>query len=427
MQDRWIVSEDKQADNFDIMQIYKVGGAVRDKLLNRKVVDHDYVVVGATVDEMLARGFTSVGKDFPVFLHPETHEEYALARTERKTGKGYHGFAFHADKEVSLEADLMRRDLTINAIAEDEQGNLYDPYHGVQDIKERVLRHVSPAFAEDPLRVLRVARFAARFAGYGFTIAAETMAMMQCLVAQDEMEALVAERVWQEVEKALSDHNPRIFFEVLRQCGALARLFPEVDRLFGVPQSKQWHPEIDTGIHTMMVLEQAERLSDSAVVRFAALVHDLGKGSTAKELWPRHIAHEARGVPLVKQLCQRLKVANEFRALALLVTEFHLNYHRIEELKPSTIVDLLSRLDAFRRPERFEQFLLACEADSRGRLGYEDIPDDKTRLFRDFFHAAATVSPKEIVAQGFKGAEISEQLRLKRIAAVRQIRQAREH
>ncbi len=405
------------------MQIYKVGGAVRDKLLKRKVVDHDYVVVGASVDEMLERGFTPVGKDFPVFLHPETHEEYALARTERKTGKGYHGFAFHADKEVTLEKDLIRRDLTINAIAEDEQGNLYDPYHGVQDIKDRVLRHVSPSFVEDPLRVLRVARFAARYADYGFTIADETMAMMQCLVEHDEMEALVAERVWQEVEKALSDHHPRIFFEVLCQCGALARLFPEVDRLFGVPQSKQWHPEIDTGIHTMMVLEQAERLSDKATVRFAALVHDLGKGTTPREQWPKHIAHEARGVPLVEQLCQRLKVPNEFRALALLVTEFHLNYHRIEELKPSTIVDLLSRLDAFRRLERFEQFLLACEADSRGRSGYEDLPDDKTRLFRDFFQAAAQVSPKAIVEQGYKGPEIAEQLRLKRIAAVRQLRQ----
>ncbi len=405
------------------MQIYKVGGAVRDKLLKRKVVDHDYVVVGASVDEMLERGFTPVGKDFPVFLHPETHEEYALARTERKTGKGYHGFAFHADKEVTLEEDLIRRDLTINAIAEDEQGNLYDPYHGVQDIKDRVLRHVSPSFVEDPLRVLRVARFAARYADYSFTIADETMAMMQCLVEHDEMEALVAERVWQEVEKALSDHHPRIFFEVLRQCGALARLFPEVDRLFGVPQSKQWHPEIDTGIHTMMVLEQAECLSDKATVRFAALVHDLGKGTTPREQWPKHIAHEARGVPLVEQLCQRLKVPNEFRALALLVTEFHLNYHRIEELKLSTIVDLLSRLDAFRRPERFEQFLLACEADSRGRSGYEDLPDDKTRLFRDFFQAAAQVSPKAIVEQGYKGPEIAEQLRLKRIAAVRQLRQ----
>lgn len=403
------------------MQIYKVGGAVRDKLLKRKVVDHDYVVVGATVGEMLAQGFTPVGKDFPVFLHPDTHEEYALARTERKTGKGYHGFTFHADKDVTLEDDLIRRDLTINAIAEDAQGRLYDPYNGVQDIKDRILRHVSPSFVEDPLRVLRVARFAARFAEYGFSIADETLAMMQCLVEHDEMEALVAERVWQEVEKALADDNPRIFFEVLRQCGALARLFPEVDRLFGVPQSRQWHPEIDTGIHTMMVLEQAARLSAEPKVRFAALVHDLGKGTTPQEQWPKHIAHEARGVPLVEQLCNRLKVPNDYRALALLVTEFHLNYHRIAELKPATIVDLLSRLDAFRRAERFEFFLLACEADARGRTGYEDMPDDKTRLFRAFFQAASQVSPKEIVAAGYKGEAISEQLRLKRIAAVREL------
>ncbi len=404
------------------MQIYKVGGAVRDKLLKRKVVDHDYVVVGATVDEMLAQGFTPVGKDFPVFLHPQTHEEYALARTERKTGKGYHGFAFHADQDVTLEEDLIRRDLTINAIAEDEQGRLYDPYNGVQDIRARILRHVSPSFVEDPLRVLRVARFAARYADYGFSIAEETMAMMQCLVEHDEMEALVAERVWQEVEKALTDNNPRIFFEVLRQCGALARLFPEVDCLFGVPQSKQWHPEIDTGIHTMMVLEQAARISAEPRVRFAALVHDLGKGTTPEAQWPKHIAHEVRGVPLVKKLCQRLKIPNDYTALALLVTEFHLNYHRIEELKPATIVDLLSRLDAFRRAQRFEFFLLACEADARGRMGYEDMADDKTRLFRAFFQAANQVSPREIVAQGFKGMEIAEQLRLKRINAVRQLR-----
>jgi len=260
------------------MQIYKVGGAVRDKLLNRKVVDHDYVVVGATIEEMLAAGYTPVGKDFPVFLHPQSHDEYALARTERKIAKGYHGFEFYTDSRVSLEDDLIRRDLTINAIAEDEQGQLYDPFHGIEDLKKRILRHISPAFAEDPLRVIRVARFAARYADYGFSIADETMVMMRCLVDNDEVDALVVERVWQEVEKALSDNNPWIFFKVLRQCGALARLFPELESLFGVPQSKRWHPEIDTGIHTLMVLEQASRLSDKVSVRFAALLHDLGKG-----------------------------------------------------------------------------------------------------------------------------------------------------
>ena len=401
------------------MQVYKVGGAVRDKLLNRKVVDHDYVVVGATIEEMLAAGYTPVGKDFPVFLHPQTHEEYALARTERKVAKGYHGFEFFADSDVTLEQDLIRRDLTINAIAEDEQGNLYDPYHGVDDLNKRILRHVSPSFAEDPLRVLRVARFAARYADYGFVIADETLAMMQCLVDHNEVDALVAERVWQEVEKALADNNPWIFFEVLRQCGALARLFPELERLFGVPQSPQWHPEIDTGIHTMMVLQQAARLTQDTLVRFAALVHDLGKGTTPKQEWPKHIAHEFRGVALVEGLCQRLKVPKHYTALALLVTEFHLNYHRIEELKASTIVDLLSRLDAFRRPQRFEQFLLACEADAKGRLGFENSSAEKTQRFRDFFQAANQVQTKEIVTEGFKGFEIAEQLRIKRIAAVK--------
>ncbi len=401
------------------MKIYKVGGAVRDKLLDRKVVDHDYVVVGATVEEMLDAGYTPVGKDFPVFLHPKTHEEYALARTERKVAKGYHGFEFYADADVTLEDDLIRRDLTINAIAEDEQGTLYDPYHGIDDLNNRILRHVSPSFAEDPLRVLRVARFAARYADYGFSIADETMAMMQCLVDHDEVDALVAERVWQEVEKALSDDNPWIFFNVLRQCGALARLFPEIEQLFGVPQAAQWHPEIDTGLHTMMVLEQAARLSKESVVRFAALLHDLGKGITPKEEWPRHIAHEARGVPLVKAVCERLKVPKHFTALALLVAEFHLNYHRINELKNSTIVDLLSRLDAFRRPERFEYFLLACEADAKGRTGYENSSDEKTQHFRTFFNAANQVNTADIIAQGFQGLEIAEQLRIKRIAAVK--------
>lgn len=401
------------------MQIYMVGGAVRDKLLGRAVVDHDYVVVGATVEEMLAAGYTPVGKDFPVFLHPETHAQYALARTERKVAKGYHGFEFYTDTDVTLEDDLIRRDLTINAIAEDEQGRLYDPYHGVADLNKRILRHISPSFAEDPLRVLRVARFAARYADYGFSIAHETLALMRSLVDQDEVDALVAERVWQEVEKALAGDNPWIFFQVLRQCGALARLFPEIDRLFGVPQAKQWHPEVDTGVHTMLVLQQAARLSPQPVVRFAALVHDLGKGTTPEEQWPKHPAHEARGVPLVEALCKRLKVPGQYRALALLVTEFHLNFHRIKELKAATVVDLLARLDAFRRPERFEFFLLACEADAKGRPGYENSSEDKTQCFRDFFQAASGVRSSEIIAQGFQGMAIAEQLRIKRIAAVK--------
>ena len=407
------------------MQIYMVGGAVRDKLLGRPVVDRDYVVVGATVAEMLTLGYRPVGKDFPVFLHPDTHDEYALARTERKISRGYHGFEFYTSEDVTLEQDLVRRDLTINAIAEDEHGQIYDPYHGVEDLNARILRHVSPSFAEDPVRVLRVARFASRYAEYGFTIAEETMDLMRCLVEHDEVDALVAERVWQEVEKALASDSPRIFFDVLRSCGALGRLFPELERLFGVPQAKQWHPEVDTGIHTMMVLEQATRLSPVPAVRFAALLHDLGKGITPKEEWPRHVMHEARGVPLTRAVCERLKVPKQFSELALLVTEFHLNYHRIEELKPATVVKLLTRLDAIRRPQRFEHFLLACEADARGRPGYENMPDDKTQLFRQYFQAVRGIDPKELVAKGYKGLEMAEQLRLKRIAAVQAIAQQR--
>ncbi|MCK5697555.1 MAG: multifunctional CCA addition/repair protein [Gammaproteobacteria bacterium] len=402
------------------MKIYKVGGAVRDKLLNINVVDYDYVVVGATIEYMLAQGYTPVGKDFPVFLHPESHDEYALARTERKTAKGYHGFEFYVDTNVTLEEDLIRRDLTINAIAEDEQGNLYDPYHGIDDLNQRVLRHVSPAFAEDPLRVLRVARFAARYADYGFTIADETMALMSQLVKQDEVDALVAERVWQEVEKALKDKNPWIFFQVLRQCGALKRIFPEIDRLFGVPQTERYHPEIDTGIHTMMVLEQAAILTPDPVVRFAALMHDLGKGITPKDELPRHIAHEVRGIPLVDALCQRLKVPKHYTSLALLVTEFHLNYHRVHELKNSTIVKLFSRLDAYRRPKRFENFILACEADEKGRKGFENTPNEKSCYLRKLFQVAEQVSTQDIIAQGYQGIQIAEQLRKKRISALKE-------
>ena len=404
------------------MKIYKVGGAVRDKLLQRPVVDNDYVVVGATVEDMLAQGYVPVGKDFPVFLHPDTHEEYALARTERKIAKGYHGFEFYAATDVTLEDDLIRRDLTINAIAEDDAGVLYDPYHGLDDLEQRVLRHVSPSFAEDPLRVLRVARFAARYADYGFTIADETMTMMKCLVAHDEVDALVAERVWQEVEKALADENPWIFFKVLRQCGALARLFPELEQLFGVPQSAQWHPEIDTGIHTLMVLEQAVKLSREPEVRFATLLHDLGKGVTPKNEWPKHYEHESKGVPLVRAVCERLKVPKYYRDLALLVTEFHLNYHRIKELKNSTIIKLFSRLDAFRRPKRLEQFILACEADAKGRKGFEHSSDEKSQLFRTFFQAADQVTTVDIIAQGYQGSDIAEQLRIKRIAAIKACR-----
>lgn len=401
------------------MQIYKVGGAVRDTLLGREVVDHDYVVVGASVEDMLSQGFLPVGKDFPVFLHPTTKEEYALARTERKTSVGYHGFEFFAEPSVTLEQDLQRRDLTINAIAEDDNGNLYDPYDGLRDIKQKVLRHVSPAFSEDPLRVLRVARFAARFSSLGFSIAEETLALMHELVINKELESLVAERVWQETHKALSSESPEVFFETLRQCHALAVLYPELDQLFGVPQSKQWHPEIDCGVHTMIVLQQAARLTKSVEVRFAALVHDLGKGITPKDQWPKHVAHEHNGIALVEQLCQRLKVPANYRDLALIVTAHHLNYHRINELKATTVIKLFNTLDAFRRPERFNQFLLACEADEKGRLGFENTPNDKRVKFKQLLAIANSVDVKDIVAAGYQGKAVAEQLYQKRVEAIR--------
>ncbi len=405
------------------MKMYRVGGCVRDQLLGVDTKDHDWVVVGATVDDMLQREFRQVGKDFPVFLHPQTHEEYALARTERKTAPGYSGFECHASPDVTLEDDLLRRDLTINAIAMDDAGQLYDPFNGKADIEARILRHVSPAFVEDPVRILRVARFAARFASLGFRIADETMQLMQQMVRNGEVDALVAERVWQETQRALLEATPARFFEVLRECGALAVLFPEIDNLFGVPQPEQHHPEIDTGIHTMMVLTQAARLSDDGRVRFAALVHDLGKGTTPKSEWPRHIAHEERGVPLVEALCDRYKVPNDYRQLAVLVTRYHLHYHRAAELRHDTFLKTLEALDAFRRPERFELFLLACEADSRGRPGFEDQHFDQPQIYRKVFAAAQAVQSSDIIAAGARGKEIKTALAQARIKAIQQARQ----
>ncbi|HEY8540030.1 MAG TPA: multifunctional CCA addition/repair protein, partial [Steroidobacteraceae bacterium] len=338
------------------MEIYLVGGAVRDELLGLPVRERDWVVVGAEPQELLDRGFRPVGKDFPVFLHPETNEEYALARTERKTGPGYRGFETRFSPDVTLEQDLERRDLTINAIAKDpETGKLIDPFGGERDLRDRVLRHVSPAFVEDPVRVLRVARFAARFAPLGFTVAPETIELMRQIAASGELDALVPERVWLELHKTLQMPAPWRFFEVLRDANALAVIFPEIDALFGVPQPEQWHPEIDSGLHTMMVLEQACRLSPDPIVRFAALVHDLGKGTTPKDEWPRHVAHEHRGVPLIEQLCARLRVPNAFRDLAILVGRHHLVMHKADQLRPGTMLELLEHLDAFRRPERVEQ------------------------------------------------------------------------
>lgn len=401
------------------MQIYLVGGAVRDKLLGLVPRDRDWVVVGATPEEMIALGYTPVGKDFPVFLHPETREEYALARTERKTAPGYHGFAFHAAPDVSLEEDLRRRDLTINAMAEDAHGKLIDPFGGRDDLEQGRLRHVSNAFVEDPVRILRIARYAARYGKWGFRIAHATHALMKKMVAEGEVDALVAERVWQETERALGEEVPARFFEVLRNCGALARIFPELERLFGVPQPKHHHPEEDTGLHTMMVLEQAARLSPDTRVRFAALVHDLGKGTTPQEEWPKHIAHEHRGVALVEQLCERLRVPRDYRDLAVLVTQHHGVYHRAEELRPSTLLELLERIDAFRRPERLEQYLLACEADSRGRPGFEDQHFPQPGIIRQAYHAAVQVSAKEAVEQGFSGKQVGEEVHRLRVGAIK--------
>jgi tRNA nucleotidyltransferase (CCA-adding enzyme) len=404
------------------MQIYKVGGCVRDELLGLPVKDRDWVVVGATPEEMLAAGYKPVGKDFPVFLHPETHEEYALARTERKTAPGYTGFAFHAAADVSLEDDLQRRDLTINAMAETEAGELIDPYHGRDDLEQRLLRHVSPAFMEDPVRILRVARFAARLAAFDFKVADDTMQLMHGMVANGEVDALVPERVWQETVRALGEATPTRFFEVLRDCGALARLFPELDRLYGVPQPEEHHPEIDTGVHTMLVLQQAARLSNDPKIRFAALVHDLGKGITPKAEWPKHVDHEEQGVPLVEEFCQRLRVPNDYRDLAILATRYHLHYHRAAEMTDTAFLETLMSLDAFRRPQRFEEFLLACEADSRGRPGYEDQDFDQPTIFRQAFAAAAAIDAGALAKQGLKGDAIAEELARLRLAAIQQAR-----
>ena len=404
------------------MNTYLVGGAVRDELLGYPHREKDWVVVGATPEQMLAAGFQQVGRDFPVFLHPDTKEEYALARTERKTAPGYKGFSVHATPEVTLEQDLLRRDLTINALAKDESGSIIDPYNGLRDLQDRILRHVSPAFSEDPVRILRVARFAARYHHLGFTVAEETMQLMKSMVAAGEVDALVAERVWQEMEKALGEDAPTRFIEVLRGCGALERILPELDRLFGVPQPEEHHPEIDTGIHTLMVLEQACRLSDDTEVRFAALVHDLGKGLTPEAQWPHHIEHEARGAALVLEVCRRLRIPNEYRDLAERTARFHLHYHRALELKPVTVVKTLEQLDAFRKPQRFEKFLLASEADARGRPGHEDAEFPQGTFLRMAFDEAREVDIQALVAGGYANKALADKIReerIKRVAAIK--------
>ncbi len=401
------------------MRIYLVGGAVRDKLLGLPVKERDWVVVGARPEDLERQGYKPVGRDFPVFLHPKTHDEYALARTERKIAAGYRGFSVRAAPEVTLEEDLRRRDLTINALAQDADGKIIDPYGGRRDIEQRVLRHVSPAFAEDPVRILRAARFAARYRHLGFRVAEETIALMRGMVDAGEADALVPERVWQELAKALREPNPPAFFEVLRACDAQALLFPEIERLYGVPQPPQYHPEIDTGVHTMLVLTQAAKLSPEPIVRFAALTHDLGKGTTPRSQWPSHRGHEKRGVALVDQLCDRLKAPNHFRELARHVARYHLHCHRALELCAATILKVLEALDAFRRPERFEQFLTACEADARGRAGLENREYPQADILRAARAAAASVNAKSLIEAGIEGPAIASALRERRIAAIK--------
>jgi tRNA nucleotidyltransferase (CCA-adding enzyme) len=400
------------------MQVYLVGGAVRDALLGLPVKERDWVVVGSTRDELLRLKYREVGRDFPVFLHPDTHEEYALARLERKVSPGYRGFAVEFGPEVSLEEDLARRDLTINAIAQAEDGSLLDPYDGRRDLQARVLRHVSPAFIEDPVRILRVARFAARFSSLGFHVAPETMALMRAMVERGEVNALVAERVWQETEKALHEPGAGMFFTVLRECGALKVIYPEIDALFGVPQPERWHPEIDTGVHTLMVLDQAVRLSSDVKVRFAALVHDLGKAATPPAEWPGHKGHEERSVELIEALSERLRLPNEYRDLSVIVARYHGNVHRAFDLRPKTILGILEKTDALRRPERFAQALLACEADSRGRLGLEQVPYPQREYLQAARDAAAAIKPTPQDIAEHAGPQIAELLHTRRLEAI---------
>lgn len=400
------------------MQVYLVGGAVRDKLLDIPVYDKDWVVVGSSPDEMLSQGFTAVGKDFPVFLHPKTKQEYALARTERKSGAGYTGFECHFAPDVTLEEDLIRRDLTINAMAQAEDGTLIDPYGGQCDLNDRILRHVSDAFIEDPLRVLRLARFAAKLSHLGFTVAEETKTLMAQIASSGELEHLTAERVWQEWNKSLSTKNPEVFLYVLRDCGALKVVLPELDCLFGVPQPEKWHPEIDTGIHTLMVAKQAAQLSSSLTVRFAAQVHDLGKGVTPESEWPSHKMHCHTGIKIIKKLCERVRVPNEFKELALLVCEQHSNIHRAAELKASTKLKILNKLDVWRKPERLEEVLLCCQADHSGRLGCKENPYPQKALFDAAYQAALSIEVKDIIADGFQGKAIRDELEKRRIEAI---------
>jgi len=404
------------------MQVYLVGGAVRDRLLGREIRERDWVVVGASPGELERAGYLPVGRDFPVFLHPKTREEHALARTERKTGPGYRGFVTEFSPEVTLEDDLRRRDLTINAMAEDGDGRVIDPYGGRRDLESKLLRHVSEAFVEDPVRILRVARFAARYAPLGFRVADETLALMRRMVADGEANALVAERVWAETEKALGEDRPDVFIQVLHDCGALAVVYPEIEALFGVPQPEKWHPEVDTGVHQLLSLREAVKLGGGIAVRFAVLMHDLGKALTPADVLPSHHGHEAAGVEPVEQLCERLRVPTHLRELAVITARHHTHVHRAFELRADTVLKTLESCDALRRPERFADFLLACEADARGRTGFESRAYPQRHYLARARDAAAAVQMTAEERAGLTGEKIGQELRRRRVAAIERVK-----
>lgn len=400
------------------VQTYLVGGAIRDELLGLPVSDRDFVVVGSTPEAMIAQDYKPVGRDFPVFLHPQTHQEYALARTERKTGRGHQGFVFHTGEDVTLEDDLCRRDLTINAIARDSEGNLIDPYGGVSDLDQRILRHVAPAFSEDPLRVLRVARFAARFAEYGFTVAEETMHLMRTVSVSGELASLSAERIWQEMHKALCSGAPQVFIQVLRAAQALQFILPEVDRLFGVPQPEKYHPEIDTGVHICLALEQAVKHQSPPEIIYAVLLHDVGKGLTPKQYWPSHHGHEKAGVVPVKRIGQRLRVPRKYTELAALVSEWHLHIHRAFELRPTTLLEVFERADAFRRPDRFRQIIQASEMDARGRTGLEQRDYPQADFLTGLLSQLLGIDHAKLLEDGLKGHQFASALREQRLRVI---------